>query len=225
MLFLRVLIVEVVVRLWSVLSLKGNSSARLQASLVFNIEDLLLSLQATIGNLKLRLVERLWLVEAITVRSPELVSVLIFLSLPGCSIPELTIALVATLHGVGAPMHLQLLGVAEVGSVVTGAPVGLVMDLGVMEAVTSGSHPVVLGLVVRCSVEHSASTIPATTDLHCFVVLWNKLSVESCGGEAVVSLIDDVFSENFTGLFCDTLSKELVVDLYAWDVTLVAWNN
>jgi len=100
MLFLRVLIVEVVVRLWSVLSLKGNSSARLQASLVFDIEDLLLSLQATIGNLKLRLVERLWLVEAITVRSPELVSVLILLSLPGCSIPELTIALVATLHGV-----------------------------------------------------------------------------------------------------------------------------
>lgn len=52
--------------------------------------------------------------------------------------------------------------------------------------------------------------------------MWQDLP---CGGEAVVSLIDDVFSENFTGLFCDTLSKELVVDLYAWDVTLVAWNN
>lgn len=157
----------------------GRNRDVLQASLVFDIEDLLLSLQAAICDLQLRLVERLWLVEAVTVGSPELVSVLVLLRFPGGSIPQLAIALVTTLHGVRAPVHLQLLGIAEVGSVVTRAPVGLVVDLGVVEAVASGCHPVVLWLMVRCSAEHGASAIPSATDLHCFVVPWNQGSIES----------------------------------------------
>ena len=44
--------------------------------------------------------EWLGLVEAIAVARPELVRVLVLLRLPGRSVPELAIALVATLHGV-----------------------------------------------------------------------------------------------------------------------------
>lgn len=63
-------------------------------------------------------------------------------------------------------MHLELLSVAEVGRGVTSAPVGLIVDLGVMEAVTRGRHPVVLWLMVLRSAEHGAGAVSATAHLH-----------------------------------------------------------
>ena len=148
-------------------------------SLVSDIKDLLSSLQTTVCDLELWLVEGLGLVKAVTVRSSELIGVLVLLSLPGGTIPELAIALVATLHGVRASVHLELSSAAEVSCSVTGAPVRLVVNLWVVEASTSGGHEVVLGLMVLGSVEHGASAIPSATDFHGRIILWNQLGIES----------------------------------------------
>lgn len=144
----------------------GIEQASLVSVLVYNIEDLLFSLQATICDLQLGLVEGFGLVEAIAVRSPEHVRVLILLRLPRGSIPQLAIAFIAAVHSVGAPVRLELLRVTEVSRVVTRAPVGLVVDLRVVEAVTRRCHPVVLRLVVLCRVKHGAGAVPTATDLH-----------------------------------------------------------
>ena len=76
-------------------------------------------------------------------------------------------------------MDLELLRVAEVGRVVPGAPVGLVVNFWVMETVARGSHPVVFRLVVLCCFEHSTSTISTTANLHSHVLFWNQLSIET----------------------------------------------
>lgn len=156
--------------------MKGWST---RCSLVSDIKDLLLSLKAAVSDLQLGLVERLRLVEVVTVGRPNLVSVLVLLRPPGRAVPELTIALVTTMHGVGASVCLELLGVAEDSAVVTRAVVGLVVNLGVVEAVSGCRHPVVLGLVVGSCVPHGTGAIPATSHLHCDVFLWNQFGIET----------------------------------------------
>lgn len=139
---------------------------------------MLLSLEAAVRDLELGLVEGLGLVEAVTVGSSQLVRVLVLLSLPGRSVPKLAIAFVATHHRVRPTVHLELLGVAEVGCVVPGAPVRLVVDLGVVVAVARRRHPVVLRLVILRRVEHGTSAIPATADLHGLVLLGDQFGIE-----------------------------------------------
>ena len=156
--------------------MKGWST---RCSLVSDIKDLLLSLKAAVSHLQLGLVERLWLVEVVAVGRPHLVRVLVLLRPPGRAVPELTIALVATVHGVGASVCLELLGVAEDGGVVTRAVVRLIVDLGVVEAVSGCRHPVVLGLMVGSCVPHGTGAIPATSYLHRDVLLWNQFGIET----------------------------------------------
>ena len=65
-------------------------------SLVSDIEHLLLALQASVGHLQLRLVERLLCVETVPVAGPKHVSVEILLSLPSSAVPLLPVAAIAT---------------------------------------------------------------------------------------------------------------------------------
>ena len=60
-------------------------------SLVRSVEDLLFSPETAISHLQNGLVERLRLIKVISVASPDLVSVLVLLCLPGSAVPELTI--------------------------------------------------------------------------------------------------------------------------------------
>ena len=46
-----------------------------------------------------------------------------------------------------------------------------------------------------------------------------------CGSEGVAWFINNGWLEDFSSLLCDTLSKELVVDFDARDITLVAWDH
>ena len=140
---------------------------------------MLLSLKSAVSHLQLGLVEGLGLVEVVAVRRPHLVSVLVLLRLPGRAVPELTIALVTTVHCVGASVCLELLGVAEDSGVVSRAVVRLIVDLWVVEAVTSRRHPVVLGLMVGSRVPHGTGAIPATSHLHRYVLLWNQFGIET----------------------------------------------
>ena len=151
----------------------------LSSSFVSYVKDLLFSNETTIGDLKLGLVEWFWLVEVVSVGSAVHVSVQVLLSFPGGAVPELTIALVAAGHGVRASVHYQFRRVFEYLGAVATSPVGLVVDLRVVETRTGRCLMIIFGLVVASGVEHRASSVTATSRLHSLIVLWNQFGVET----------------------------------------------
>ena len=153
------------------------------SSLVFHVEDLLFSSEASIGHLKLWLVEGLLLVEIVPVSRAVHVSVEVLLCLPGGAVPELAVALVAAGHRVGTLVDLQLRTVLERQRAVTRPPVRLVVDLRAQIAGSRSCRKVVLGLVVRCCVEHGAGAVATAANLHGLVVLRDQLGVETRKGE------------------------------------------
>jgi len=195
------------------------------SSFVGDIEDLLFPLQTAVRHFECRLVERLRLVETVTVRSSVLVSVQILFSFPGVTVPELAVALVATREGVGALSDLKPGGVLEDARVLASSPVGAIVDLGAQVAGPSGRRRVVIRLVVARRVEHRAGAVAATAHLHRDVLLRDHLRVESGSRVVVSSDVNDFFLKNVTRLLCDALSEVLVVDLDAGDVALVAGND
>ena len=46
-----------------------------------------------------------------------------------------------------------------------------------------------------------------------------------CGRVGVAWLVNDLWLEDLSGLLCDALAKELIVDLDARDIALVAWDD
>lgn len=136
------------------------------SSLIEDVEDLLFSSETTIGNLQLRLVERLWFVEVVAVWGPDLIGPLVLLCSPGGAIPSLAIAFIATMKVVRLVFHLQLGCSLEDHARVTAPPVGLIMLLGRMEAGAHNGCAVVFGLVVCSRVLHGTCAIAATPDLH-----------------------------------------------------------
>ena len=123
------------------------------------------------------------MVEVVSVGSTEHVSVLVLLSFPGGAVPELTVTLVAAGHGVRAPVHYQFRRVFEYLGTVTTSPVGLVVDLGVVETRTGRCLMIIFGLVVGSGVEHRASSVTATSRLHGLIVFWNQFRVETVKNE------------------------------------------
>lgn len=157
-------------------SLAHSSASR---SLVARVEDLLLSLEASVGEAQSGLVERLRLVEVVPVGGPNLVSVGILLGLPGGAVPELAVALVARGEGVGALVDLELRAVLERNCVVTVPPVGAVVLRRAQVGRARGRREVVERLVVRGRVEHRARAVAAGADLEGLVVPRDQLLVES----------------------------------------------
>ena len=151
----------------------------LPRSLVCNVEDLLLTNKTTICNLQLRLVERLGLVERVSVCGAVLVGVKVLLSLPARAIPQLTVTLVPAVHCVGPAVDLQLGGILEGRSWLSAPPVGAVVLLGAEVAGAGGRGSIVIGLVVPGSVEHCASSVTAASHLHTLVLLRDQLCVKS----------------------------------------------
>lgn len=151
-------------------------------SLVFHVKDLLFSSEASIGHLKLWLVEGLLLIEIVPVSRAVHVSVEVLLCLPGGAVPELAVALVAAGHRVGALVDLQLGAVLEGERAVARPPVRLVVDLRAQVARPSCRRKVVFGLVVGCCVEHGAGAVATAADLHGLVVLRDQLGVETING-------------------------------------------
>lgn len=147
-------------------------------SLVGDVEDLLFPLEATVGDFELRLVERLSLVEVVSVGRPVHVSVKILLSLPGGAVPQLTVTFITAGNCVRPLVDLQLGRVLECDLVVTAAPVGLVVAVGAQVARTRRRRGVVLRLMVGSGVEHSARAVPAAANLHSLVVPRDQLRVE-----------------------------------------------
>ena len=146
-------------------------------SLVCNVEDLLLALQAAVGHLERWLVEGLRLVEVVAVAGTDLISVLVLLSPPGCAVPGLPVARVATRTGVRLRSNLQLRVVIKGDSSVAGAPDRVVVHLGVEEGVPHGSAVIVLRLEVPGSVLHGPGTVATASHFHGHVVPRNKLPV------------------------------------------------
>ena len=76
-------------------------------------------------------------------------------------------------------LDLQLGRSLEDDTRVTAPPVGLLKLLRRVEAGAHGGSAVVLGLVVSSRVEHGASAISATPDLHAMILLRNQLRIET----------------------------------------------
>ena len=80
----------------------------LVCSLVSDIKDLLLALQAAICDLQLWLVEGLGLVKAVTVGSAVLVCVQVLFSSPGGTVLQLTVTFITASVGVRSLVNSQL---------------------------------------------------------------------------------------------------------------------
>ena len=76
-------------------------------------------------------------------------------------------------------LDLQLSRSLEDDTRVAASPVGLLKLLRWVEAGAHGGSAVVLGLVVSSRVEHGASAISATPDLHAMILLRNQLRIET----------------------------------------------
>ena len=145
---------------------------------------MLFSSEASIGHLKLWLVEGLLLIEIVPVSRAVHVSVEVLLGLPGGAVPELAVALVAAGHRVGTLVDLQLRTVLERQRAITRPPVRLVVDLRAQVARPRRCRKVVLGLVVGCCVEHGAGAVATAAHFHALVVLRDQLGVEAIKGKA-----------------------------------------
>lgn len=123
--------------------------------------------------------ERLGLVEPVAVRSAVHVRVQVLFSLPGGAVPALTVTFITTRHRVRSPVHSQLGSSLEDLRVVTGSPVGLIVDLWAEEARTSRGGGVVLGPLVLAGVKHGATTVASASHFHSLVVLGNHRGIET----------------------------------------------
>ena len=152
---------------------------KVSESLVSDIEDLLLSLEATVCAYKRWLVEWLRLVEVISVWSSDLISVKILFSLPSCTVPALTITLVTTMKTVRSLVYFELLSVLKDSRIVTSSKIRLVMCLWMEEAGSHSCGGVVFRLEICSCVEHSASSITTTSHFNRFIVSWDQFRIES----------------------------------------------
>lgn len=169
--------------------------------------------------------EGLWLVEAVAIGSPVLVSVQILFGLPRVTVPELAVALVTTCESVGALLDLKLSRVLEDTFVAAGPPVGTVVSLGANVARPGRRLRVVFRLVVRRCVEHGTRAKATASGLHGYVLFRDKRGIKASGGVVVARRVNDRLLEDITRLLCYTLAEVLVVDLDLWDVALVAGNH
>lgn len=169
--------------------------------------------------------EGLGLVETVAVRCAVHVRVQVLFSLPGSSVPTLTVTFIATRHRVRSSAHFQLGSRLEDLRVVTASPVGSIVDLWADEACTGRRGGVVLGLGVLAGVEHGATTVASASHLHSLVVLGDHRGIETSRGESIGGLVNDVCLEDVARLLSDALAEVLVVDADAWHVPSVAWND
>lgn len=123
--------------------------------------------------------EGLGLVETVAVRCAVHVRVQVLFSLPGSSVPTLTVTFIATRHRVRSSAHFQLGSRLEDLRVVTASPVGSIVDLWADEACTGRRGGVVLGLGVLAGVEHGATTVASASHLHSLVVLGDHRGIET----------------------------------------------
>ena len=147
-------------------------------SLICGIKHLLFSAQATISDLKFRLVEGLRLIEVVSVCGAIHVRMEVLLSLPFGTVPQLAVTLVAASHGVRAFVDLQFGRVFEGHSAIARSPVGLVVGLGAQVASAGRRGEVVLWLMVRSSVEHGAGAVSAAAHFHRLIVLRDQFRIE-----------------------------------------------
>ena len=124
------------------------------SSFVRHIKHLLLALKTAISDLERRLVEGLGLVKAISVRSTELVRVLVRFGPPGVAVPQLAITFIAASERVGAFGHQKAGGVLKHTVAVPGSPVGPIVLLRAQVASTRGSSSIVFitSITISCGV-------------------------------------------------------------------------
>ena len=151
-------------------------------SFVFHIEDSLFFGEASSCDLQLWLVERLVLVEAISVGCSDLVSVLVLLSLPALTIPELPIALIAWSKSVWARLHNQLGWVFEGCVRVSSSVVGFIMSLWAQITGSGSSCEIISRLHVWSSVHHGPGPVAATGSMERTISLWDLRWVETKHG-------------------------------------------
>ena len=101
----------------------------------------------------------------------------ILLGLPLGAIEELTVTFITTGHGVGSFGHLELGRLLEDRSSISAAEVGLVVLLGAQIARPGRRLEIVLGLVIGGRVVHCAGSIPAASNFHRHVFLFNQFGV------------------------------------------------
>ena len=149
-------------------------------SLVWHIKHLLSLFHTASCDLELSLVERLGRVEPVSVRSSEHVSVEISFSLPGGSVPFLTVTLVARSASGRCLGHLEL-GWRVVKDAWGGAttPDWFVLSGGLEEASSWSGGVIVVWSLVCSSVKHGSATISAASHFHGEVLLGDQFGVES----------------------------------------------
>lgn len=151
-------------------------------SFVSHIEDFLFFNKTSSGDLQFWLVERFVLVEAISVGSSDLVSVLVLLSLPALTIPELPVALITWSKGVWARLYDQFSWVFEGCVRVSGSVVGLIMSFRAQITGSGSGCEIIPRLHVWSSVHHGPGSITATSSVERTVSLWDLRCVETKHG-------------------------------------------
>ena len=151
-------------------------------SFVSHIEDFLFFNKTSSGDLQFWLVERFVLVEAISVGSSDLVSVLVLLSLPALTIPELPVALITWSKGVWARLYDQFSWVFEGCVRVSGSVVGLIMSFRAQITGSGSGCEIIPRLHVWSSVHHGPGSITATGSVERTVSLWDLRCVETKHG-------------------------------------------
>ena len=151
-------------------------------SFVSHIEDFLFFNKTSSGDLQFWLVERFVLVEAISVGSSDLVSVLVLLSLPALTIPELPVALITWSKGVWARLYDQFSWVFEGCVRVSGSVVGLIMSFRAQITGSGSGCEIIPRLHVWSSVHHGPGSITATSSVERTVSLRDLRCVETKHG-------------------------------------------
>lgn len=134
---------------------------RFRCSLIANIEDLLLFDQTAICDSKSRLVEWFLLVEAVSVRCSHLIGVLVLLSPPAVTVPQLPVTFITRCESVRTRLHDELGTIFECHVWISAPPVRSVMNGWALEACSCCGSEVVFWLVVWSSVHHGPCTVTA----------------------------------------------------------------
>ena len=151
-------------------------------SFVGHIEDFLFSVKTSSCDLQCWLVERFVLVEAVSVGSSDLVSVLVLLSLPALTVPKLPVALIAWSKGVWARLDDQFSWVFEGCVRVSGSVVWLIMSLRAQITGSGSGCEIIYRLHVWSSVHHGPSPITAAGSVERTVSLWDLRWVKTKHG-------------------------------------------
>lgn len=150
------------------------------SSLVLNIEDELFGLEAAVVVAELGLVEGLGLVEAVSVSGTDLVSVLVLLSLPLSTVPQLSVRAITGSQLVGGNvLELELGTVLKSEVRVSVSPVGLGLGVGGRKGSSSGGCEVVKRVVVGSVSHHSGSTVSTASSLEGIIVTGNQSLVKA----------------------------------------------